>query len=170
MTGRAKHPGWKKDRPRGVPSRRPGIYRREAKAAGGFVCQGCGIIQHAGKWYFGAPPLAQLEAGHCPACERVRDRYPAGTLRIPTTLLAQRDAVLHLIRNVEAAEKAEHPLERLMEIEESDGYLVVTTTGVHLARAIAHRLAKELHSRPQFRYADGEELVHVDWNETVQGG
>ena len=132
------------------------------------MCQKCGIVEHAGKWYFGAPPLAQLTSGLCPACERVRDEYPAGTLRIPARFLARRDELLGLIRNVEAAEKPDHPLERLMAIEESDGHLVVTTTGVHLAREIAHKLAKQFHQKPRFRYADGEELVHVDWEAPTQ--
>jgi hypothetical protein len=127
------------------------------------VCQECGIIQHAGKWFFGPSPLAQSEIGLCPACRRVRDNYPAGTLRIPLAFLVRRDEVLQLMRNIEAVEKSEHPLERLMGIEESDGHLVVTTTGVHLAREIAHKLATQFHRRPRFRYAEGEDLVHVDW-------
>jgi hypothetical protein len=163
MTGRAKHPGQKKDRPRGVTSRGPGVHQRARKAAGGLVCGDCGVVQHAGKWTWGAPPLAQLEQGRCPACQRVRERYPAGTLRLPPAFLARRAEVLRLIRNVEKSEKAEHPLERLMEVEESDGRLVVTTTGVHLARQIAHKLAKRFHRKPRFRYADEENLVHVDW-------
>jgi hypothetical protein len=163
MTGRTEHRGWKKDRPRGVPSRPAGLDHPAAKVAGGIVCQDCGIFHHAGRWYFGTRPDGQLVNGVCPACQRVREKYPAGTLRIPDSLLTQRETVLALIRHVEAAEKAEHPLERLMWIAEADGHLVVTTTGVHLAREIAHKLAKQFHEKPRFRYADGEELVHVDW-------
>ncbi|NOT29747.1 MAG: ATPase [Planctomycetes bacterium] len=163
MTGRAKHPGQKKDRPRGVTSRSPGVHARGAKAAGALVCGDCGVVQHRGKWNWGAPPLVQLSKGRCPACQRVRERYPAGTLRLPAHFLAHRQEVLQLIRNVEATEKLEHPLERLMAVEDSDGCLVVTTTGVHLARRIAHKLAKRFHAKPRIRYADDEELVHVDW-------
>jgi hypothetical protein len=81
----------------------------------------------------------------------------------PTGLLAHRKEILRLIRNVERAEKVEHPLERLMAVEESDGRLVVMTTGVHLARQLAHALARQLHRRPRLRYARQESLVHVDW-------
>lgn len=168
MTGRAKHPGRKKDRPRGVPSKGPGLHRDAAKAAGGLVCADCGVIQHAGRWYWGAPPLAELEQGRCPACQRVRERYPAGTLRLPLGSVAERTEILQLIRNVEKHEKAEHPLERLMEVEESDGRIVVTTTGIHLARQLAHKLAKRFHRPARFRYADGEDLVHVDWEESAK--
>lgn len=163
MTGRSRHPGRTKSRPRGVTARNPSALARVTKAPGGLVCDDCGLVQHRGKWYRGAPPLAPLKAGRCPACQRVRERYPAGTLRLPLGFLTHKKEVLALIRNVEKHERVEHPLERLMDVEESDGRLVVTTTGVHLARQIAHKLAKLFHAKPRFRFADGEELVHVDW-------
>jgi NMD protein affecting ribosome stability and mRNA decay len=167
MTGMGRNP--KKSRPRGVLSRGPGVHKRSAKAAGGLVCRDCGVVQHRGRWFFGAPPLAELAAGRCPACQRVRERYPAGTLRLPADLSARRTELLALIRNVEETEKAEHPLERLMDVEESGGQLVVTTTGVHLARELAHKLGRQLHRKPRFRYADDEDLVHVDWEEPTRG-
>ncbi|HEX6882842.1 MAG TPA: BCAM0308 family protein [Planctomycetota bacterium] len=163
MSARARNPGRKYARPRGVTARNPRVLARRPKAAGALVCADCGLYQQAGRWQCGKPPLAALRAGRCPACERVRQRYPAGTLRLPVEFLRHRTEVLRLIRNVARAEAAEHPLERLMEAEESDGHLVVTTTGVHLARAIAGRLARRFHRRPRLRYADGEALLHVTW-------
>jgi len=163
MTGRARHPGQKKDRPRGVQSRRPGVFERTAKAAGAFVCDDCGVVQHAGKWSWGAPPLTELAGGRCPACQRIRERYPAGTIRLHPAFLEHREEIKQLARNVEQAEKAEHPLERLMEMQESEGDLVITTTGIHIARQIAHKLARRFHQRARLRYADDEGLVHVDW-------
>lgn len=163
MTGRTRHPGRKYDRPRGVTARNPRVLARGSKAAGALVCKDCGLVQHAGKWFRGRPPLADVRAGRCPACQRVRERYPAGTLRLPGEFLKHRTEVLRLIKNIARAETAEHPLERLMGAEESDGHLVVTTTGVHLARAIAHKLARRFHRRPRLRYADGEELLYVTW-------
>jgi len=164
MTGRTKQAGQKKDRPRGTTSRNPGVHVRRVKAAGALVCRDCGVYQHGGKWSWGAPPLAKLKPGRCPACQRVRERYPAGTLRLPASFLAHEGEILQLVHNLEKGEKAEHPLERLMDVEHVDGCLVLTTTGVHLARQIAHKLAKLLHVKPRFRYADGENLVHVDWS------
>ncbi len=163
MTGRGRHPGQKKDRPRGVESRHPKVYVRPAKEAGALVCDDCGVVQHGGKWSWGAPPLTELQAGRCPACQRIRDHYPAGTIQLHPAFLEHREEILHMIRNLEQAEKAEHPLERLMDVEESGGRMVVTTTGIHLARQIAHKLARRFHQRARIRYADQESLVHVDW-------
>ena len=163
MTGRTKQSGRKKDRPRGVQARNMKVHGRTAKAAGAVKCTECGVVQHAGKWYWGAPPLAELHAGICPACQRVRERYPAGIIRLHRRFLERREEVLRLIRNVERAEKPEHPLERLMAVEESDGQLVVTTTGIHIASQIAHKLARRFHQKARLRYAKQEGLIHVDW-------
>jgi NMD protein affecting ribosome stability and mRNA decay len=163
MTGRAKHPGRKKDRPRGVQARSTDVYVRARKGPGALVCSDCGVVQHRGKWYWGAPPLAALREVRCPACQRIRDRYPAGTIHLHADFLEQRKEVLALIKNVERAQKDEHPLERLMDVVESDGHLVVTTTGIHLARQIAHRLARRFHKKARLHYSDKESLLRVTW-------
>ena len=163
MTGRAKHPGQKKDRPRGVAQRNPEVYRKATKPSGAQRCTECGLVEYRGRWSRRAPGRLRLADGLCPACRRVRERYPAGTVRVPKKLCGDRDALVRLIRNTEKAEAAEHPLERLMDIKESGGNLVVTTTGVHLARQVAHQLARQFHRKPHFRYAEGESLVRVDW-------
>ena len=97
MTDRAGQPGQKKDRPRGVPARGPGVHRRAAKAAGGLVCEDCGIVQHGGKWYFGAPPLAELARGRCPACRRIRDKYPDRVFRLDIGKGTLADAISRLL-------------------------------------------------------------------------
>lgn len=166
MTARTRRPGQKKDRARGVAARNPSVLTRARKAGGALVCAECGVVQHRGRWSWGKPPLVELTEGRCPACERVRQHYPAGILSVPAdrfTDAKDRKDVLALIRNVEKAERPEHPLERLMAIEDSNGRLVVSTTGVHLARQLAHSLAKHFHAKPSIRYADGEGLVHVNW-------
>ena len=57
-----------------------------------------------------------------------------------------------LIRGVEEVEREEHPLERIMAIEEAGDTLVVTTTGHHIARRIASRLRQRLHRKPKVHY------------------
>lgn len=163
MTERSKRAGRKGRRPRGRTSRPVRADARRPKVGGALVCADCGVVQHGGRWSWGEPPLAPLRSGRCPACQRVRERRPAGTLRVPPRLLAHRQEILRLARNLEKAEMAEHPLERLMDFEESDGHLLITTTGVHLARQVAHGLSKRFHARARFRYANGEQRVHVDW-------
>jgi hypothetical protein len=164
MTGRTTHLGQKKDRPRGVQSKRPKLYIHLAKAAGALVCADCGVVQHGGRWTWGAPPLTGVKKGRCPACQRIRDHYPAGVIELHPAFLEKRVEVLRLMRNVEKAERTEHPLERLMDTEPANGHWIVTTTGIHLARQIAHGLARRFHQKARIRYAENESLIHVDWD------
>lgn len=141
-------------------------YSRQAKPHETIVCDRCGVVFHAGRWTWGAAPLSDSVGGLCPACQRISDRYPAGTIRLPEEFLAEREEVLDLIRNAEATEKPEHPLERLMELEETPGGgLVVTTTGIHLARAITSKLERRFHKQARICYLEEQKLINVDWDE-----
>jgi hypothetical protein len=97
----------------------------------------------------------------CPACQRIHDGYPAGRVELHGVGTAERKEIESLIRNVEATEKAEHPLERLMSMREEDGMLLVTTTGVHLGRAIAGALGRRFHGRVSIEYPGGEDFIRV---------
>ncbi|MCA8942396.1 MAG: ATPase [Planctomycetes bacterium] len=138
-------------------------YRHDRKTKHAIVCDECGVVFHGGRWYWGAPPLGDEEGGLCPACARIRDGYPAGSIELKDVPDTLRDEVLRMIRNVEDQEKDEHPLERLMEVEERDGMLVATTTGTHLPRCIAGALRRRFHDGVAIRYPDGEGLVRVMW-------
>lgn len=132
--------------------------------ADAVVCA-CGLYLHRGTWHAGHPPLVELHEGTCPACARARGGKGVSALRIPTRLLDRLDEIVHLIQNCERRERAEHPLERLIGIQRDQGGLSVTTTGPHLARRIAHGLARQFHERPRLRPAAGRDELRIDWNE-----
>jgi NMD protein affecting ribosome stability and mRNA decay len=144
-------------------ARGPGVSRRAGKGVDGLLCKECGLVQVRGTWSFMPAPSDRVAKVLCPACTRVRDRYPAGVVTVPAELVDQREEITNLVRNLEQNEREEHPLERVMDVKTVAGALVVTTTGVHLARHVAHKLAKRFHKKPRIRYADDEDLVHVDW-------
>ena len=163
MGSRETRPGPRKDHPaRNVQPKQHDTYARRSKRSKALVCDGCGVVYHGGKWYWGAPPLTDVDGGLCPACERVRDRYPAGEIRIHPGLLAFRDEILNLISNVEELEKAEHPLERLMDVQDSEDGILVTTTGLHLARRVAGKLKRRFGSKVSIRYPEEQNLIFVD--------
>ena len=122
-----------------------------------------GVVQFGGKWRWGAPPLADVRGGLCPACERVRDHYPAGTLTIPASLVGDREELLGLIGNIERRESAEHPLERVIRIEESAESTSVTTTGIHLARCLASKLSRRFGRKAKLRYPEEQHLLFAEW-------
>lgn len=138
-------------------------YRRQRKSGDAVVCDQCGLVCHGGRWYRGAPPLCDEKSGLCPACERIRARDPAGTVRLAGLPEAYREEIIGLIRNVAEREEREHPLERIIELTDELGSLLVTTTGMHLARCIGSALRRRFHGGVQIRYLEEDSHVQVDW-------
>jgi hypothetical protein len=69
-----------------------------------------------------------------------------------------------LARNLEASEKDEHPLNRIMAIEErTEDELVITTTDIHLPRRIGEAVQRAFHGDLQLHYDQENYFVRVDW-------
>lgn len=137
----------------------------DAMPGGGARCPQCGAVYHQGRWSW-QQALAEGAPSHvCPACRRIADDQPAGTLYLAGGFLeAHREEVLGLIHNTEAAEKAQHALERLLRITDQDGGLLVTTTGMHLAQRIGHALSAAYKGECDYRYAQDEYHLAVHWS------
>ena len=58
----------------------------------------------------------------CEACRRINDNLPAGIVKLRGIFGQQQtDEIVRLARHQEDAEKREHPLNRIIGIEEEDG-------------------------------------------------
>jgi hypothetical protein len=152
--------GWR--RGRGIGSSRHDAYKLPAKLPEPTACPTCGAVWHKGRWTWAAKPDG-AHAHVCPACQRIKDRFPAGRLRLEGDFGERKTEILQRVRNVEAAEKADHPLERLMELEVGPSAISITTTGIHLARRIGEALQRTWHEHVEIRYAREESLVRVTW-------
>jgi NMD protein affecting ribosome stability and mRNA decay len=138
-------------------------YKSKGKLPEPSVCTQCGAIFHEGRWQWGKAP-AGAHQGICPACHRIHDHYPAGFLTLEGTFFqAHRDEIMRLVRNEEQRERAEHPLERIMDVEESDGEMLVTTTDIHLARRIGEAVHHAYQGELEFHYNPDENLLRVHW-------
>jgi hypothetical protein len=139
-------------------------YRARKKLAEPTACPECGAVYHEGRWqWHAAPPKAHHEL--CPACQRVRDRCPAGFLTLSGDFLAgHRNEIEQLIRHVEQAQKAEHALKRIMGVEEQpDGGLLLTFTDPQLARAAGEAVHRAYQGELDFHYQENEFLLRVAW-------
>jgi hypothetical protein len=129
------------------------------------VCPDCKAVFRSGRWRWAKvarPTGTRREL--CPACQRIRDHYPAGEVTLSGQFAgAHRDELLGLVRNLESKEKAAHPLNRLMEIREEGGALVVTTTDVHLAHAIGVALFHAYRGTLHAPWAEEGDLLRVRW-------
>jgi predicted Zn-ribbon and HTH transcriptional regulator len=139
-------------------------YKMGAKLPEPARCGDCGAVWHRGRWTWAAPP-AKAAVTRCPACKRIRDRFPAGFVSLKGPFLdAHRDEIVARVRHCEAAERPDHPLQRIMNIVPAAGGLLVTTTDAHLARGIGEALRKAYRGRMAFRYNKADNLLRVSWS------
>ena len=96
-------------------------YYSRVKLREATSCPQCGVRYRNGRWTMPAMKVTAFKRQLCPACRRINDRYPAGELIVNGASLGKdKKEITSRIRNVEAAERAEHPLHRIMDIEERD--------------------------------------------------
>ncbi|HJV26758.1 MAG TPA: BCAM0308 family protein [Aromatoleum sp.] len=136
-------------------------YADRGKPAEPAACPDCGAVFHGGRWRQAVAPVG-AHAQLCPACRRMRDKFPAGVVMIGGDFTAaEKDEYLRLIEHEAEAETREHAVERIMDIEQDDGTLIVTTTGVHLARRIGEALQHAHRGLLELKYSDSECFVRV---------
>jgi NMD protein affecting ribosome stability and mRNA decay len=138
-------------------------YEKRGKMREPTACPQCGAVYRAGRWSWGERP-ADAHAELCQACRRGNDKYPAGFITLSGGFLRNHKAeLLSLIRNCEQAEKADHPMNRIMAIEEQGGDIVITTTDIHLPRRVGEALNSAYDGELAIQYKDGEYHVRVTW-------
>lgn len=139
-------------------------YRPRKQPEGPVVCPDCGVVFANGRWAWGErPPDAREEL--CPACRRIRDGYPAGVVVLRGDFLREHEEeIWNLVRNLEEAERSEHPFNRIMAIEELDDGYLITTTDIHLPRRIGEEVHRAYAGSLEYHYLlDGDE-IRVEWS------
>ena len=138
-------------------------YRRTAKPVEPTVCPTCHAVFTDGRWTWTKPPTEANEES-CPACQRIRDQFPAGYVVIKGEFIkAHRDEIVALITAKEKRENAEHPLQRIMTIEDVREGMQVATTDSHLARGIGEALYDAYKGDLKLRYSRDENLLRATW-------
>lgn len=134
------------------------------------ACSECHALYQRRHWFFDADayfretmqPTTRMVL--CPACQKIRDRYAEGrvTLQSGAFLTAHKDDILRLIRNEEERAKGINPLERIIEISEADGALVVTTTNEKLAQRIGRTLKSAYQGQTTYQWSESK-FLSVEW-------
>jgi len=138
-------------------------YRASKKPPEPTCCPECHATFQEGRWSWKAGP-PECHEQLCPACQRIQDEFPAGYVVIKGEYLkAHRDEILAVVNGKEKREKAEHPLQRIMEIKDVADGLQVATTDSHIARGIGEALRNALQGDLKIRYSKDENLVRVAW-------
>lgn len=149
---------------RRIPEHESDPYGLRGKLPDPTACPSCGAMYREGRWTWGAPPF-DAHRTLCPACRRIEDDYPAGLVVVEGRFEAEHEEEIRgLARNLEARERKEHPLKRIMRIRErEEGGLEIATTDAHLARGIGDALHHAYEGELDYGYGDAEDLLRVHW-------
>lgn len=157
------HPAAANPRADRTQSRQLDSYGLRGKLPDPTACTGCGALYRDGRWVFGAPP-ADAHQTRCPACRRIDDDYPAGIVTISGAFaVAHAAEIEHLARNLEAREKQEHALKRIMSIEKEAGETRIKTTDAKLARGIGEALEHAYRGEVNYKMSEAESVLRVEW-------
>lgn len=138
-------------------------YKMRRKLPEPTVCPQCQAVYRDGRWEWGDRP-ADAHEELCQACHRINDKYPAGELTLKGDFLRRhRLEVEHLARNEERLENGEHPLNRIMAIEDRGEDLLITTTDIHLPRRIGDALHRAYEGELDYHYDEESHFIRVSW-------
>lgn len=144
-------------------------YKRPYKLSGTAICRKCGAIYGNGRWQWGERPAGAVPM-LCQACHREEDKYPAGLMLLTGSYVAaHRLELIELIRHQEAAENAEHPLNRIMSLEQpAPDRLVIATTDIHLPHRFGEALKHAHDGRLWVDFDKSSYFVRAEWHRDLE--
>ena len=133
-------------------------------------CRKCGVVYFNKRWVL-AEEFDRSKEGSkkpkkvlCPACQKIKDGFIGGYVTITGPFQAEhRDEIMNLIKNKEKVARTHNPLDRIMDIKESDGGLEITTTTEKLAQRIGQILKKAFHGEVEYKWSSDVKLARVRW-------
>ncbi len=149
-------------------------YRNKQKLKGPAICRQCKAVYHKGRWAPGAAGVSGQEAAQqvtCPACQRIHDKVPAAYLTISGGFfIDHQDEINSLINHRAEQEYSQHPLNRIMSVEDKNSSQVYTFTDAHLARDIGQALEHAYGGELQLNYNNDTSILRVNWQRSNPSG
>ncbi len=140
-------------------------YMNRGKPTEPTICPQCSVVFIEGRWQWQPEVPKNPHKELCPACQRIQDRVPAGILTLSGEFFTQhRSEILDLLHNKVEGQKAQHPLKRLMAIEDQDdGSAVITFTDTHLPRGVGQAIESAYEGELEIQYTEESNIVRVYW-------
>jgi NMD protein affecting ribosome stability and mRNA decay len=134
------------------------------------VCKRCHAIYHNKRWYLDEElyqkkaSLKDTEKILCPACKKIKDKFPGGVVTLTGDFLHEhQEEIMNLVRNEEERAKGFNPLERIMEVTKIKKGMEITTTNEKLAQRIAKSLERAYQGSVEYKWSSGTKLLRADW-------
>ena len=139
-------------------------YKTRQKLSEPTVCPQCGAVWRDGRWIWVKEQSVGANEELCQACHRINDKYPAGELTLGGSFLkAHKDEILNLARNTQKIETEEHPLHRIISIDDKNDQTVITTTDIHLPRRIGQAVSNAYEGLFDFNYDKEGYFIRATW-------
>ena len=147
-------------------------YLPKLTPKGVIQCTGCGIFYHRRHWQLEAPTGFNYSVHphpiYCPACRKIKQRYPSGELSLRGVETAERQEILRILRNEEAQARTKNPLEMIMGLQETDGHWKVETTTEKLAQRLGRSIKKARGGKLAYKWGHNNKFVRVMWEQKAK--
>lgn len=144
-------------------------YRAQKKHPKNTKCPNCGLMFQKGAWRLAkAQPLGAMHWKLCPACLQTRHSFAGGELKLSGSFLAEHHGeILNRIENVARGVVKEHPLERIMKMEERNDEIVIFVTSEHLAARLGKAIHSDFKGELVLKYARDDKYAVAHWRRDV---
>jgi hypothetical protein len=146
------------------------LPRRSPK--GIIQCTGCGAFYYKRRWTLRAPseftsPF-HAHAIYCPACRKMRERFPGGELHLLGIEADDRSEIARMLRNEEERARQKNPLERIMRLQAKNGDWWVETTTEKLAQRLGRCVHKARGGKLQYKMGHNNKFMRVVWEKGTE--
>ena len=140
-------------------------YRSTVKLRSSTRCPDCHAQYRNGRWIWPKSDSPGLRSERCPACRRIADHYPAGELVLSGDFAHEhRSEILGTAHRIEQLEGGDHPLHRIMSVDEDESGLSILTTDIHLPHRIAHAVRDAWGGELRTHYDPEGYFTRVHWH------
>ena len=112
-----------------------------------IVCSDCDAVYYEKSWHHGFTDYKHLKENKrvnfavCPACQMIKDQKFEGKVVFENVPSEYKEDILNNIKNTGERAHKRDPMDRIIDIKESEGNIEVFTTENQLARIIARQIA-----------------------------
>lgn len=144
--------------------KREDSYHDELKLADPATCSRCHATYLKGRWTWQPAPEDAVRTT-CPACQRMEDNFPAGYVTLKGEFFAShRDEILGVVMARAERAREEHPLQRIIGMQDVARGVLVTTTDAHLARGIGVAVKDAFKGELDLDFSKEENFVRATWS------
>jgi hypothetical protein len=140
-------------------------YALQQKPESGTKCPRCGVVFQEGRWKWPSEPGVR-KAGEelCAACRRINDNYPAGMVTLRGGYVREhKDELVRMARQQEEIENGEHPMNRIMGVDDDGETVTIRTTDIHLPRRIGETIKRTWRGKLDVHFDEDGYFVRVNW-------